>query len=98
MRTSTPRSAAVVSAVLVASGVAQELPTAEATASTVHSHAARRTLVIGTDLPLQGALADSSADMNRMVQLYLDRFAGYQPDALAALLSARRLDAKSLLV
>jgi branched-chain amino acid transport system substrate-binding protein len=31
-----------------------------------------KTLVIGTDLPLQGASADTSADTNRMIQLYLD--------------------------
>lgn len=31
-----------------------------------------KTLIVGTDLPLQGASADTSADTNRMIQLYLD--------------------------
>ena len=39
----------------------------------MRAHAARRTLVIGTDLPLQGAAAVTAADMNKMVELYLDQ-------------------------
>jgi branched-chain amino acid transport system substrate-binding protein len=31
-----------------------------------------KTLIIGTDLPLQGASADTSGDTNKMIQLYLD--------------------------
>jgi branched-chain amino acid transport system substrate-binding protein len=32
-----------------------------------------KTLVVGTDLPLQGSSADQSADTNKMIQLYLDQ-------------------------
>jgi branched-chain amino acid transport system substrate-binding protein len=31
-----------------------------------------KTLIVGTDLPLQGASADTSGDTNKMIQLYLD--------------------------
>ena len=34
--------------------------------------AAARRSIVGTDLPLQGASADTSADTNQMIQLYLD--------------------------
>jgi branched-chain amino acid transport system substrate-binding protein len=34
---------------------------------------AGKTVIIGTDLPLQGASAQTSADTNKMIQLYLDQ-------------------------
>lgn len=36
------------------------------------SAASGKTLVVGTDLPLQGSSAGQSADTNKMIQLYLD--------------------------
>ncbi|HEY7010896.1 MAG TPA: branched-chain amino acid ABC transporter substrate-binding protein [Jatrophihabitantaceae bacterium] len=35
--------------------------------------ASGKTLIVGTDLPLQGASATTSADTNRMINLYLDQ-------------------------
>jgi branched-chain amino acid transport system substrate-binding protein len=35
-----------------------------------------KTLTVGTDLPLQGASATTSADTNKMIQLYLDQIGG----------------------
>jgi branched-chain amino acid transport system substrate-binding protein len=32
-----------------------------------------KTLIVGTDLPLQGSSADTSADTNKMINLYLDQ-------------------------
>jgi branched-chain amino acid transport system substrate-binding protein len=34
--------------------------------------ASGKTLIVGTDLPLQGSSADTSADTNKMINLYLD--------------------------
>ena len=37
-----------------------------------NTNTAGKTVIVGTDLPLQGSSADTSADTNRMIQLYLD--------------------------
>jgi branched-chain amino acid transport system substrate-binding protein len=45
-------------------------------APTVTNAAASKTLIIGTDLPLQGASADASADTNRAIELYVKQQKG----------------------
>ena len=73
----TSKTAAAITAVLVLAGAAQGLSSAQAHtnahAKPSTAHAAPRTLVIGTDLPLQGGSADTAAEINKMVQLYLDQ-------------------------
>ena len=72
-RRAVPKAAAAITAVLVTAGAAQAPSSAQAHTSAPSAHAAPRTLVIGTDLPLQGGAADTTAEMNKMVQLYLDQ-------------------------
>ena len=45
-------------------------------APSVTNAASSKVLIIGTDLPLQGASADASADTNRAIDLYLKQQKG----------------------
>ncbi len=44
--------------------------------SVTNAAASKKVLIIGTDLPLQGASADASADTNRAIELYLKQQKG----------------------
>jgi branched-chain amino acid transport system substrate-binding protein len=54
------------------SGGATSAPPAQSGAATTGGGNSGKTLIVGTDLPLQGSSADTSADTNKMIQLYLD--------------------------
>jgi len=47
-------------------------PTGASSSSGGGGNGGGKTLIISTDLPLQGASADTSGDTNKMIQLYLD--------------------------
>ncbi|HEY2296592.1 MAG TPA: branched-chain amino acid ABC transporter substrate-binding protein [Jatrophihabitans sp.] len=46
--------------------------TSAAPGGNTNANAGGKTVIVGTDLPLQGSSADTSADTNKMINLYLD--------------------------
>ena len=61
--------------------------TSSSAGSTAAAGGGAKTLIVSTDLPLQGASADASADTNNAIQLLLDQAGGKAGNYTIKLLS-----------